>query len=464
MTRPAPRTLAALLALALLVTTPLPSAANEEQVQERIALAWVAAHNAADVDAMADLRAKHFKRSEVKNWQDNFLNLIDRFGTFEVYAIMFTGSGRMMVGVNPEKVDERLRLVFEFFEDEPDQVSQIGLDAGDGMGEDDSLPALDLEGGWEARKPAIDEYLEELASEGVFSGTVLIADHDKIHFEGAYGLASREFEVANTLDTRFDVGSCTKDFTHTAILQLQAQGKLSVDDRVGKHLPSYPNEQVREQVTIQHLLDHRSGLGDYFTEEWHQTPMSSLRHVEDYIPIWGPKALLSAPGEREAYSNYGYTVLGAIIETVSGQRYPDYVVEHIFTPAGMVDSGFFETDAVVPNIAVGYTYMSPTGRLEQPVKNIYVEPAKGGPWGKSFSTIRDLYRYYAAMMNGEIVAGEDNWLAGAWENAALALGGAGPGLNTLISLEEGIMVVVMANMDPPIAESVAMKLSRAVRQ
>ena len=388
MTRLTPHTLSALLALVLLITTPLLSAADEEQEQERIALAWVAAHNAADVDAMANLRARHFQRSEVTDWQESFQSLIDRFGTFEVYAIMFTGSGSMKVGVNSEKVDERLRLVFEFFQDAPGQVREIGLDAGDGMGEDDSLPPLELEGGWKDRKPAIDDYLDDLSSEGVFSGAVLIADRDKIHFEGAYGLASREFEVANNLDTRFDVGSCTKDFTRTAILQLQAQGKLSVDDLVGKHLSSFPNEQVREQVTIQHLLDHRSGLGDYFTEEWHQTPMSSLRHVEDYIPIWGPKPLLSAPGEREAYSNFGYTVLGAIIEKASGQRYPDYVVEHIFAPAGMVDSGFFDTDAVVPNVAVGYTYMSPTGRLETPVKNIYVEPAKGGPWGKSFSTIR----------------------------------------------------------------------------
>ena len=93
MTRVTPHTLSALLALVLLITTPLLSAADEEQEQERIALAWVAAHNAADVDAMANLRARHFQRSEVTDWQESFQSLIDRFGTFEVYAIMFTGSG-----------------------------------------------------------------------------------------------------------------------------------------------------------------------------------------------------------------------------------------------------------------------------------------------------------------------------------------------------------------------------------
>jgi CubicO group peptidase (beta-lactamase class C family) len=453
----------AVFTLLLAATLPLVSLADEQE-QERIALAWIEAHNAADVEAMSALRARHFQRSEVTDWEESFLSLVERFGKFEVYAIMFVGEGQMMVGVQPEKMEERLRLVFEFHGDAPDQVRQVGLDAGDGMGEDDNLPPLELEGSWADRKGVINEYLSELAREGVFSGAVLIAEQGKVHFEGAYGLASREFDVANDLATRFDVGSCTKDFTRTAILQLKAKGKLSLGDTVGKHLPSYPNETVRDQVTIEHLLDHRSGLGDYFTEEWWETPMGNLRHIEDYIPIWGPKPLLTEPGAREAYSNFGYTVLGAIIEAVSGERYPDYVVEHIFKPAGMVDSGFFETDEVVPNVAVGYTHMSPTGRLEQAIKNIYVEPAKGGPWGKSFSTVRDLFRYYAAMMDGELVAGEDNWLAGAWENAGLALGGAGPGLNALVSLEEGWMVVVVANMDPPIAQSVAMKLSRAVRQ
>ncbi len=306
--------------------------------------------------------------------------------------------------------------------------------------------------------------MRQLADQGLFSGAVLIAEQGKVRFEGAYGLASREFEVPNNLDTRFDVGSCNKDYTRVAILQLQAQGKLSIDDTVGKHLPDYPNADVRDKVTIQHLIDHRAGLADYFDDDWRKKPMSQLRHVEDYIPIWGPKPLLSEPGTRERYSNYGYTVLGAIIEAASGERYPDYVVEHVFKPAGMTRSGFFDTDAVVPNVAVGYTHLSHSGQLEEAVKNIYVEPAKGGPWGKSYSTVRDLYRFYDAMMNGRIIEGEANWLAGGWETGGFMLGGAGPGLNAMIAVEDGVAVVVMANMDPPIAEDVAMRLSRAVRQ
>ncbi len=464
MTFPTRRPVVILLALALVLAAPPASRADTEQEQERIAKAWIAAHNAADVQAMAELRAKHFQRSEATDWQEGFERMVENLGKLDIYAIMFTGHGRMKVGVRAENIEERVRLIFEFYDDAPDQIRQIGLDAGDGMGGDERLPPLELPGGWDERKPAIDAYLEGLAREGIFSGAVLVADRDSVHFEGAYGLASREFDVANTLSTRFDIGSCTKDFTRTSVMQLESTGKLSLDDTVGKHLPEYPNARVRDEVTIEQLLEHRSGLGDYFTDEWRQTPMGSLRHVEDYIPIWGPKPLLSEPGEREAYSNFGYTVLGAIIEAVSGQRYPDYVVEHIFGPAGMVDSGFFETDAIVPDVAVGYTTWSPEGEREEPVKNIYLEPAKGGPWGKSYSTVRDLYRYYAAMLNAEILEAEHNWLAGTWDTAGLALGGAGPGLNALVSLEEGLLVVVVANMDPPIAQSVAMKISEAIRR
>ncbi len=221
---------------------------------------------------------------------------------------------------------------------------------------------------------------------------------------------------------------------------------------------------VRDSVTIQHLIDHRSGLGDYFTEEWWQTPMSSLRQIEDYIAIWGPKPLLHEPGERTEYSNFGYTVLGGIIEKLSGQRYPEYVMEHIFKPAGMTRSGFFETDAVEPNVAVGYTHMGRDGRLDEPVKNIYLEPAKGGPWGKSYSTAHDLYRFYSAMMEGRILEGQANWLAGGWEGGSFALAGGGPGLSAMVFVDKGLMVVALANMDMPSAEALAMQLSRQLTQ
>jgi CubicO group peptidase (beta-lactamase class C family) len=439
-------------------------AADREQAQEAIAMGWIEAHNAADVKAMAAFRAAHFTRSAIEDWQEGYLRTVEQFGRLEVLGVIVDGDGNIAIAVHPERGEERIHLVFEFHDDAPDQLSKIALAQMDGPAGGDDLPDLSLSGGWKAKGAELDSWLRALAQEGRFSGAVLVAEKGKVEFEGAYGLACREFRVANSLDTRFDVGSCNKDYTRVAILQLRALGKLSLDDTVGKFLPDYPNETVRDRVTIRQLLDHRSGLGDYFTEEYDQTPMSKLREVEDYIPIWGPKPLLSEPGSEERYSNYGYTVLGAVIEKVSGQRYDEYVVEHVFKPAGMTRSGFFETDAVVADVAVGYTRMSPHGPLETPIKNIYVEPAKGGPWGKSYSTVRDLYRFYDGMMHGKILEGDDNWLEGMLTRGGVMLGGGGPGLNAMMTVERGVMVVVMANMDPPIAESVAIKVSRAARQ
>ena len=454
----------ALLALSLLGAATHSASAGVQEDQEKIALGWIEAHNAANVDTMAAFRAKHFQRSELTDWQPAYERMVEQFGHLKVYGIMIDGSGKIMVGVHIEKTDEKVHLGFNFFEDDANQIEQIGVDGGGPGDEENGLPDLELTGDWKQRTPALDTYLRDLADHGAFSGAVLVANPEGVLFEGAYGLASREFNVANNLATRFDVGSCNKDYTRVAILQLAAKGKLSLDDTVGKFLPDYPNDVVKNRVTIQQLLDHRAGLGDYFTEEYRQTPMSHLRHVEDYIPIWGPKPLLSEPGERESYSNFGYTVLGAIIETVSGQRYPDYVTEYVFKPAGMNDTGFFDTDAVIPNVAVGYTMQSMDGPLEEPIKNIYLEPAKGGPWGKSYSTVRDLYRFYDGMMNGKILEGEDNWLKGTLQRGGIMLGGAGPGLNTMMSVEDGVMVVVLANMDPPIAEDVALKISREARR
>ncbi|MDA8016933.1 MAG: beta-lactamase family protein [Thermoanaerobaculia bacterium] len=437
---------------------------EQERRQEAIAMAWVAAHNAADIEIMAAFRAQHFKRSEVTAWQDGYWRAIAQLGSLEVFGVGIDDEGAIAIEARPEHDDEQLYLIFAFHEDAPDQIASVSIEMADGPDDPDGLPDLDLDGDWQQMGTELDVWLHSLAREGLFSGAVLVAIQGEVKFEGAYGMASREFSAPNDLDTRFDVGSCNKDYTRVAILQLRAQGKLALDDTVGKHLPDYPNDIVRERVTIQQLLEHRSGLGDYFTEEYGQTPMSNLRRIEDYIPIWGPKPLLSEPGSEESYSNFGYTVLGAIIEEQSGQSYPDYVAEHVFEPAGMTRSGFFETDAVVPNVAVGYTSTGLHGPLEEPIKNIYLEPAKGGPWGKSYSTVRDLYRFYDSMMRGRILEGEDNWLEGSWTRGGIMLGGAGPGLNAMMSLEEGVMVIVLANMDPPIAESVALRVSREVRQ
>jgi CubicO group peptidase (beta-lactamase class C family) len=447
--------------VALLLLGSVPAAAAEPN-QEAIAKAWVAAHNAGE-EAMAAFRADHFKRSEVTDWRMGFQRMREELGRLEIYGIMLPEEHVVLVGVRND--DGRLRLRFRFFEDAPDQIREIMADdAEGGPGRAGSgLPPLDLDGDWGERRGQIDAWLAGLAERDLFSGSVLVVERGEKRFEGAYGLASREYGAPNTLRTRFDVGSFNKDYTRLGILQLMLAGQLSLDDTVGRHLPDYPNEDVRERVTLQQLIDHTAGLGDYFDDDWWKTPMGGLREIDDYIPIWGPKPLIGEPGERERYSNFGYTVLGAIIEKLSGMSYPDYVVERIFKPAGMHDSGFFEVDEIVPDVATGYTKLTRQGDQGTLRRNTFFEPARGGPWGKSYSTAEDLYRFFAAMFAGEFLPPQHNWLAAGWDAGGIGLAGGGPGLNAELFLEDGWMVIVMANLDPPVAGRVAQSLHRAIR-
>jgi CubicO group peptidase (beta-lactamase class C family) len=433
---------------------------GNEVSQEGVALGWVEAHNSGSVETMADFRAQHFNRSDAADWRTNFGQMVAVLGVLEIEGVTVEKADELRLHCRSERRGEMV-LVFAFYPDAPDQIKKISLDS---MGRASSgLPPLELQSDdWSGRQEEIDRYLEGLAARDRFSGTVMVIERGTVQFEGAYGLASREFNAPNTLDTRFDVGSFNKDYTRAAILQLLEAEKLALSDTVGQHLPDYPNKNVKKKVTIEQLLEHRSGLGDYFTDEYFETPMGNLREIDDYIPIWGPLPLEYEPGEKEQYSNYGYTVLGAIIEKVSGMSYPDYVVEKIFEPAGMTRSGFFETDRPEPDVAVGYTRMRRGGqRSDRLLKNIYLEPAKGGPWGKSYSTVRDLYRFFEAMFDGRLVSEENNWLAARWD-LGIALAGGGPGLNASLLLTDGTMILVMANMDPPIADDVARTLRDAL--
>ena len=439
----------------LLVLAPPASALQEEGGQEQIAIAWTEALNGG-IDSMAVFRERHVEDPDRTGWREMVAEIRESWGRLDVYGIMIEERNQVMVGVVSEK-EGRMRLTFSF----NDSNKIIGIDIG--AARTNPVPPLELDLTDERPVEAIDAFLSELADQDILSGAVLIATDGEVWFERAYGLASREFAVPNTIATRFDVGSFNKDYTRLAIMQLLENGLLAHTDAVGKYLPDYPNARVRTEVTIEQLLEHRSGLGDYFTREYFETPMRELREIDDYIPIWGPMPLEYEPGTREEYSNYGYTVLGAIIERITGLGYPEYVERNVFEPAGMHSTGFFETDGVEPNVAVGYTYMDGMGRPTETLrKNIYLEPVKGGPWGKSYSTARDLFRFFEAMFAGELVGDSYNWLLDGW-NGQTALAGGGPGLSAILLIEDGVGVIVLANHDEPGAEDVASRLLQALR-
>lgn len=150
-------------------------------------------------------------------------------------------------------------------------------------------------------------------------------------------------------------------FTAVAIAQLAEGGKLSFSDTVGKLLPDYPNRVVAEKVTVHHLLTHTSGMGSYFNDKFFAN-LNNMKTVADYLPLFASDPLAFEPGTKWQYSNAGFTVLGLIIEKLSGQSYYDYVKQHIFKPAGMVNTDSYERDKDVPNLAIGYTKMGDNGR------------------------------------------------------------------------------------------------------
>lgn len=248
----------------------------------------------------------------------------------------------------------------------------------------------------------IDKYLEELNSEERFSGAVLIAKDGEPIFQEAYGIANRNYDVPNQIDTKFNLGSMNKMFTAVAVLQLVEQGKIAVEDRIIDHVPAYPNQEAANLVTIHQLLTHSSGLSFMDTQKFSETSKDLYQEIKDYLPLFADKPLLFEPGTQSYYSNSGYVVLGIIIEETTGQSYYDYVMENIYQPCGMAETDSFETDRVVPNIAVGYAgNLRNYGELSS---NWYALPFKGIPAGGGYSTVGDMLKFSSCLLNHQLLS------------------------------------------------------------
>lgn len=300
-----------------------------------------------------------------------------------------------------------LKCIFQFSGDAPYKIERLGIRAVD------APPEFALKEKMTETEVVdkLDRFMSKLAKSDTFSGTVLLAKHDRVIFKKACGLASKRFNVPNKTDTRFNLGSMNKMFTGVAVVQLAEKGKLSFDDPVIKHVPDYPNREVAEKVTIMHLLTHTSGLGHFWNEKF-DDEFRWLRTVEDHIPLFADEPLAFEPGEKYRYSNAGFTVLGLIIERITGQSYYDYVMKNIFKPAGMKNTDSYEMDKPVPNIAIGYTLLSTdektfTGEWRN---NNYIRRIKGGPSGGGFSTVEDLFEFARALRNRKLLGQEYNAL------------------------------------------------------
>ncbi|OXA93473.1 serine hydrolase domain-containing protein [Flavobacterium hercynium] len=249
----------------------------------------------------------------------------------------------------------------------------------------------------------IKSQLKNLEKENNLSGVVLIAKNGKPIYREAFGFANLPDSVKNKPDTKFNLASINKMFTGMAIMQLVEAGKISLQDKVGKYLLDYPNKAVADSVTIHQLLTHTSGMNSFW-EEYDKVAKEKFKTVSDYLPLFANAKLSFVPGSDFYYSNSGYMVLGLIIEKVSGQDYFDYVKEHIYKPAKMINTDAYELNNAIPNLATGYT-MS----LEEPGQwknNIFSNLAKGTPAGGGYSTVDDLLNFANALQNNRLLSKE----------------------------------------------------------
>ncbi len=266
----------------------------------------------------------------------------------------------------------------------------------------------------------LSDYLDRMASTDQFSGAVLVAHNGSTIFEKAYGFASRRYSVPNRVDTRFNLGSMNKMVTAVAVLQLEAQGKLSLDDAVEGHLPSgWLPADIARRIQVKHLLNHTSGLGSYFRDPrmWEASRLS-FRELEDYKMLFDAVELAFDPGSKWEYSNSGYLILGVLIEKVSGLSYEEYVRRHVYEPAGMKDTAFYEMDVPVPNLATGH-FPGTEGPEPGYRENSLLHVVKGGPAGGGYSTVQDLERFAAALRSGALL--EASSLNRMWTASALSL-------------------------------------------
>lgn len=255
------------------------------------------------------------------------------------------------------------------------------------------------------RARELEAYVQKLAEADVFSGAVLLAKDGKVIFEKAYGEASKDFGVANRVDTKFNLGSMNKMFTAVAIAQLVERGKLSFEDSLAKFLPEFPSKEAAEKIKIKHLLTHTAGLGSYFNRKFMESSRARFRTVSDMMTLAEGETLAFEPGAKWAYSNTGMLVLGAVIEKVTGQSYFDYVRENIYKLAGMTNTDAYELDLVTPNLAVGYQKEYTEGGVRFR-NNVFQHVIRGGPAGGGYSTVGDLLKFDTALRANKLVGAE----------------------------------------------------------
>ncbi len=257
---------------------------------------------------------------------------------------------------------------------------------------------------------------------GTPGATILIAEHGHVVYRHAYGLRDREHHLPATVDSYYEIGSITKQFTAAAILQLQEAGKLRLDDKLSTYLPDAPHAG---EVTLRQLLSHTSGMPEYLDAVDAAKAIEKPTSFDKLISYISGKPLDFPPGSHWSYSNTGYLLAGRVIEVVSHESYRHYVQTHLLDRAGMTHTFTVTEENKLPNMAIGYD------REGGQIKSARTIAASVG-WAAGFlvSTVGDLEKWNAALRSGTIVTPADYALMAT--SVKTAQGDAGYGLGLFV--------------------------------
>jgi len=459
---------------------------------ERLARQLVAVINTGDTSQQKSFITNDFSKNTIQegtaSWQSDLIYLYKNAGDFVIAeASPYIDTSGVQLILHSKKSNRWLKLVTRLDRAEPDKLQGYGI----GLAEDPAVMKAYI---WPKSTNNEVFNIKEIARQvahatqlGQFSGVVLIAKHQKVLFDKAYGLADQTFRVPNDTGTRFNIASMNKMFTAVAIGQLVQAGKLRFTDTLLKILPDYPEPGIAKRVTIAQLLDHTSGMGDYINEESY-AHRRKYKTLKSYLPLFAKDSLEFKPGSKWSYSNTGYIVLGLVVERLSGEDYFDYIRKHVYALAGMNHTDSYETSQVVPDLATGYE--RPGGfdplRLQPRRMNWDDVGLKGTSAGGGYTTAGDLFRFSVALQNYKLLNKEitETMLNGKTETGRNAPGvttydgygffdtrmgnmhiaghgGGSPGVNTDLKIfrDGTYTIIVLSNYDAPAAAGLSQQIA-----
>jgi len=349
---------------------------------------WIRAVNSGDAKAIQAYIDKYHRKSNPQTWID----LHKVTGDLSVLKIVKNEPNDIYAIIGEAETDDVLYAKDTLDPKDPTHVvfGEIG-----GMDRPADLAIPRVSQGDDLK--ALTAKIDGLVAQDKWMGAILVESHGKVLLDRAWGYADREAKIPLKVTDKFRLGSMDKMFTAVSTLQLVAKGKLSLDGTVGQYLPGYPNKDIASKATIRMLLTHSGGTGDIFGDDFDKHRLE-LKTLADYVKLYGNRAPTFPPGTGNDYSNFGFILLGMIVQTVSGEDYYDYVQKHVFEPSGMTDSGFLPENVNVPGRVKGY--MPKDGKW---VLNTDTLPWRGTSAGGGYSTLADLLKFAHAMMDGKLL-------------------------------------------------------------